>query len=104
MEWEVTRKSKNNSRLAGPLTLGNYIRKLRVERGLTLRSLATTTGLSASSLCRLEKGAFVPVIQKDVQSLDRLWMALGGDMNQILYLSRRCPVCSGVGTIKEWTE
>ena len=96
--------SKKRNRRAGPLTLGNYIRQLRVERSVSLRELASSTGLSASSLCRLEKGDFVPVIQKDVGALDRLWMALGGDMSQILYLSRKCPVCRGVGTLREWTE
>ena len=96
--------SKKKVRRAGPLTLGHYVYQLRTERSVTLRDLATTTGLSASSLCRLEKGAFVPVIQKDVEALDRIWGALGGDMNQILYLSRKCPVCRGVGTLMEWTE
>lgn len=96
--------SKKKDRRAGPLSLGGYVYRLRSEQGITLRRLAISTGLSATSLCRLEKGDYVPVIQKDIAAIDKLWSALGGDMNQMLYLSRRCPLCSGLGTLKDWTE
>ena len=96
--------SKKKDRRAGPLSLGGYVYQLRSEQGITLRRLSIATGLSATSLCRLEKGDYVPVIQKDIDALDKLWAALGGDMNQMLYLSRRCPLCSGIGTLREWTE
>lgn len=95
---------KNRDRRAGALTLGAYVYQLRSERGFSLRDVAGSTGISLSSLCRLEKGDYVPCVQKSVKALDKLWLALGGDMNQMLYLSRRCPLCRGVGTLKEWTE
>jgi len=91
---------KDRERRSGALTLGVYILQLRTERGFTLRELEDKTGLSLSSLCRLEKGHYVPVIQKSIEAMDSLWRALGGDMNQMLQLSRRCPVCSGTGAIK----
>ncbi len=97
-------KLKSKPRRAGPFTLGAYVRQLREENALSLRKLSKLTGLSTSALCRLEQGAHVPVIQDDVDSLDKLWVVLGGDMNQMLYLSRRCPLCRGGGTLREWTE
>jgi len=95
---------KNRDRRAGALTLGAYVYQLRSQRGYSLRELRDKTGISLSSLCRLEQGDYVPCVQKSVKALDKLWMALGGDMNQMLYLSRRCPLCRGGGTLKEWTE
>lgn len=96
--------SKDKERRSGAFTLGAYIHKLRAERGFSLRYLVKKTGLSASSLCRLEKGDYVPCIQTDVEAIDKLWLALGGDMNQMLYLSRKCPLCSGMGTLKDWSK
>jgi len=95
---------KNRDRRAGALTLGAYVYQLRTERGLSLRELSRRAQISLSSLCRLEKGDYVPCVQKSIEAIDKLWLALGGDMNQMLYLSRRCPLCSGAGTLKEWTE
>jgi len=95
---------KNRDRRAGALTLGAYVYQLRTERGFSLRELRDRTDISLSSLCRLEKGDYVPCVQKSIEALDKLWTALGGDMNQMLYLSRRCPLCRGGGTLKEWTE
>ena len=86
------------------MTLGSYVHDLRTERGMSLRDLRDRTDISLSSLCRLEGGKYVPSVQKDVAALDRLWTVLGGDMNQMLYLSRRCPQCSGTGTLRGWTE
>ena len=83
----------------GVLTLGSYVQMLRIERGFSLRELERRTGISLSTLCRLEMDVYVPSVQKSVKALDKLWMALGGDMNQILQLSRRCPLCRGGGTI-----
>jgi len=83
----------------GAHTLGSYVHQLRSERGLSLRELRDRTGISLSSLCRLENDAYVPSVQKSVPALDKLWLALGGDMNQMLQLSRRCPLCRGRGTL-----
>ncbi|QDP48074.1 MAG: hypothetical protein Unbinned5179contig1001_30 [Prokaryotic dsDNA virus sp.] len=92
----LTKKPKR----AGPLTLGSYVRELRAENKVTLRTLSKQTGISVASLFRLERGDHVPSIQRDIDALDKLWIVLGGDMNQLLYLSRRCPVCEGTGRIR----
>ena len=96
----VSNKSQRNpkprDRVAGALTLGSYVYKLRQERGMSLRDLRDKTSISLSTLCRLEKGDHVPSVQNSIDALDKLWMALGGDMNQFLYLSRRCPLCNGL--------
>ena len=84
--------------------MGAYVYQLRTERGFSLRELSKRAQISLSSLCRLEKGDYVPCVQKSIEAIDKLWNALGGDMNQMLYLSRRCPLCRGGGTLKEWTE
>ncbi len=88
--------SKSKHRRVGALTLGSYVSKLRAERGFSLRDLRDKTGISLSSLHRLESGHNVPSIHRDIDMLDKLWHALGGDMNQFLYLSRRCPTCNGL--------
>ena len=90
-------QSKNSS---GALTLGSYVHAMRTERGFSLRELRDKTGISLSSLCRLETGHHVPSVQGSVEAIDKLWRALGGDMNQMLYLSRRCPLCSGTGALR----
>ena len=95
------RSSKNRE---GALTLGSYVHRLRSERGFSLRELERRTGISLSTLCRLEMDVYVPSVQKNVKALDKLWSALGGDMNQMLQLSRRCPLCRGGGTIKGHTR
>ena len=88
----------------GALTLGSYVQMLRIERGFSLRELSRRAQISLSTLCRLERGVYVPSVQKSIEAIDRLWGALGGDMNQMLQLSRRCPLCRGGGTLKGWTE
>lgn len=96
--------SKRKTPRAGALTLGAYIRSQRLERGMSYRELAKKAELSSSALCRIEQGQNVPVIQEDPDALDRIWLVLGGDLNQILYLSRRCPTCSGSGTLRDWAD
>jgi|TARA_R110002110_G_scaffold210249_1_gene422719 DNA-binding Xre family transcriptional regulator len=91
--------SKKGAKRAAPLTLGNYIMRLRLENEFSLRKLAKCTGISLASLSRLERGDHVPSIQRNIAAIDKLWVVLGGDMNQMLYMSRRCPVCSGSGTL-----
>ena len=88
----------------GVLTLGSYVHELRIERGFSLRELSRRAQISLSTLCRLENDVYVPSVQKNIEAIDRLWTALGGDMGQMLQLSRRCPLCRGGGTLKGWTE
>ena len=90
----ASRKKPNRSGIA---TFGGYINSLRVDGGITLRQLSKETGIGVSSLCRLEAGAHVPSVQSSIDAIDKLWVVLGGDMNQMLYLSTRCPLCSGTG-------
>ncbi len=89
---------KKRSR-AGIITFGGYINSLRVDNGMTMRQLSKATGIGISSLCRLEAGAHVPSVQRNIEAIDKLWVVLGGDMNQMLYLSTRCPLCSGTGAM-----
>ena len=100
----VSKKSQSNPKKAPPLTLGAYIHSLRTSVGMSLRALQVKTGISLSSLCRIERGESVPSIQGNIDAIDRLWQALGGDMSRMLYLSRRCPRCDGTGTLKKWKE
>jgi len=93
--------STKKPRRAGPITLGSYVRELRKQNKVTLRELSKRTGISVASLFRLERGDHVPGIQRNVDALDKLWFVLGGDMNQLLYLSRRCPMCEGTGRIRD---
>ena len=88
----------------GALTLGSYVHKLRIERGFSLRELSKRAQIGLSTLCRLERGAYVPSVQSSTGALDKLWMALGGDMGQMLQLSRRCPLCRGGGTLSGRTK
>jgi len=83
----------------GALTLGSYVQTLRIERGFSLRELSRRAQISLSTLCRLENDVYVPSVQKSLDALDKLWLALGGDMNQMLQLSRRCPLCGGGGVL-----
>ena len=98
----VTSKSKASR--AQPLTFGAYVARLRSDSGLSLRALSKRTGISLSSLFRLERGDSVPSVQRNLDAIDRLWHVLGGDMNQLLYLSRRCPACNGLGTVLNMDE
>ena len=43
-----------------PRRLGNRLRQLRKQRGLTQRSLAQRLGVSTPALCRWEKGQTLP--------------------------------------------
>lgn len=86
--------SRNNAQPAS--TFGSYIKQLRAQKQLSLRALREKTGISLSSLHRVEAGHYVPSVTNNVESIDKLWMALGGDMTKLLYLSRRCPTCHGL--------
>jgi XRE family transcriptional regulator, regulator of sulfur utilization len=53
--------------------LGGSIRRLRESQGMSLRSLATTTGLSASFLSQVENGQASP----SIASMERIAAGLG---------------------------
>jgi transcriptional regulator with XRE-family HTH domain len=54
-------------------TVGERIRQLRLESGLSVRSLATKTGFSPSLISQVEHGQVTP----SIGSLERIALALG---------------------------
>jgi transcriptional regulator with XRE-family HTH domain len=64
--------------------LGNYIRKTRQERGLSLRALATASKLDWSYIGRLEKGE---IAAPDPGKLQKLAMALEIDIEDFYALA-----------------
>lgn len=63
--------TKRPSRLAGrirPTRLGEMLRLYRTVRGLSLRDVGHTTGISAPTLMRIEYGQSF-----DVETLFKLW-------------------------------
>ena len=83
----------------GPVSLGGYVRALRTERCMTLRDLSQKVGVPRSSLSRLEAGAYVGRVYADLGVLDALCVALGGDCNELLRLSLKCPTCRATGSL-----
>src|SRR5436189_4451506 len=60
--------------------LGNAVRRRREERGLSLRDVADVTGVSASTLSRIENGTGKP----DADNIARLTSWLDVPMERIL--------------------
>lgn len=60
--------------------LGCEVRRLRIERGLTLTNLAASTGLSASYLSEIERGKKTP----SLTALDRLADGLGATRDALV--------------------
>jgi len=54
--------------IESPSGLGDRVRQLRKQRGLTLRKLATEIGVSTPALCRWEKGETRPK-KSNIQAL-----------------------------------
>lgn len=63
----------------GDRSVGDSIKALRTERGLTIRELATRTGLSAAAISRWESGQRVP----SVDSFNRVMTALDAELTVI---------------------
>jgi transcriptional regulator with XRE-family HTH domain len=61
-------------------TIGRNIRRYRLDRGLTLQSLADQTGLSASMLSLLERGKTAP----SISTLVGISATLGAQMSDLL--------------------
>jgi transcriptional regulator with XRE-family HTH domain len=62
-----------------PRTLGEHIRRLRSERGLSVRAFATQTGFSASFISQLENGQVSP----SLGSLQKISEALGVTLGEL---------------------
>jgi transcriptional regulator with XRE-family HTH domain len=60
------------------VNLGGTVRRLREEQGLSLRTLATRTGFSASFLSQVENGQASP----SISSMERIGAALGVTLGQ----------------------
>lgn len=54
------------------LRLGDVLRKWRVMSDLDQRSAAALIGISASTLCRIEKGDFIPEARTWMKIMDWL--------------------------------
>lgn len=52
--------------------IGEMLLRYRQHTGLTMRRLATITGISAATLCRLENGTTVPDFDATLKLLN--WM------------------------------
>lgn len=63
----------------GDRSVGDSIKALRTERGLTIRELANRTGLSAAAISRWESGQRVP----SVDSFNRVVTALDAELTVI---------------------
>ncbi len=68
------------SRMVGD-TLGDWIRRLREQRNLTLRALAEQTGFSPSFLSQVETGQASP----SLSSMERIATALGVTLGQFFH-------------------
>jgi transcriptional regulator with XRE-family HTH domain len=62
-------------------TLGDWIRRLREQRSLTLRALAEQTGFSPSFLSQVETGQASP----SISSMERIATALGVTLGQFFH-------------------
>ena len=58
------------------MTLGEELRRLRLDAGVTITALAETIGVDPSHLARIEKG----LAQPSLDLLERLAVALGADL------------------------
>lgn len=62
-------------------TLGEWVRRLREQRGMTLRGLAETTGFSPSFLSQVETGQASP----SIASMERIARSLGVSLGQFFH-------------------
>jgi transcriptional regulator with XRE-family HTH domain len=70
----------NQDYLVNTLELGQAVKRRREENGLSLRDVADVTGISASTLSRIENGTGKP----DAENLARLTDWLGMPMDRIV--------------------
>jgi transcriptional regulator with XRE-family HTH domain len=66
--------------------VGGRVRKLRVERGLSLRKLAKLTGIAYSNLSKFENGAHDPKLS----TIARIAEALGVQMTSLIEEEESC--------------
>lgn len=62
--------------------LGNRVRELRLERGLTQEALGRSVGVTRQTIIAVEKGKFVPSVRLALQ----LASALGVPLEEVFWL------------------
>lgn len=60
----------------GNKTVGEQIRELRTERGLTIKGLSIATGFSSAAISRWESGKRIP----SVESFNKMMKALDAEI------------------------
>lgn len=75
------RRQKSTGNGAEPSPLGQWVRSVRSEQGLSQRGLADRAGISRSYLCDIERGRGS---QPSIETLDKLAAALGYSRNDML--------------------
>jgi putative transcriptional regulator len=68
--------------MMGHPRIGNHLRRLREERGLTQEQLADLVGLSRQSIISIERGRFIPSIETAL----RLSLALNVPIEELFWL------------------
>lgn len=63
----------------GDKSVGELIRDLRTSRGLSIRELATETGLSSAAISRWESGKRIP----SVESFNKVMAALNAELTVV---------------------
>jgi adenine-specific DNA-methyltransferase len=69
------------------MSVGEFLRHLRTERGLGLKALAHRVGVNHAYLARIEKGAVEP----SQGVLEQLAVHLGADVDELMISARRLP-------------
>ncbi len=69
------------------VSLGEYVRRLRRRKGLSLYALSEQTGLSYSHLSRIENDSTLP----GPETITKLVEILGGDLRRMLEMAKCLP-------------
>jgi transcriptional regulator with XRE-family HTH domain len=83
----LNRKEVYSGGVNTPLSLGEYVRRLRRRKGWQLQELANATGLSLSHLSRIENDNALP----NADTVVRLAQALDGELEQMLQMADCLP-------------
>lgn len=75
------RRQTSTENTSQPSPLGQWVRSIRSEQGLSQRGLADRAGISRSYLCDIERGRGS---QPSLETLDKLAAALGYSRNDVL--------------------
>lgn len=79
--------------------LGNSLKELRKKRGLTQKDLASKSGVSQSTISRIESADIPPIIS--VAMLSDICDVLGDDDGLLFIMNDMIPICHCVSSIKE---